>query len=63
MSRRNSLEAKKKRREERENHAIRLERKRALQARLNYLAYAPPETFDDLGAEVDKAFEEANEGL
>jgi hypothetical protein len=61
MSKKNTLEAKKLRREERERSAIRLEKKRALQARINYLAYAPPETFDDLEAEIDKAIEEANE--
>lgn len=62
MSARNSLENKKKRREERAAHAVKVERQRALQARINYLAYAPPATFEELEAEVDKIAEEANEG-
>ncbi len=61
MSAKNKLENKQKRRAEREKNAIRQEKKRTLQARINYLAFAPPETFDDLEAEIDKAVSEANE--
>lgn len=61
MSKRNSLEEKKKRRLEREKHNSRVEKQRALQARLNYLAYAPPETYDELEAEVEKVLEEADQ--
>lgn len=61
MSARNTLENKRIRRAEREDNAIRQERKRALQARINYLAYAPPETFEELETLIDEAVEEANE--
>ncbi len=61
MSAKNKLVNKQKRRAEREAHSVRIEKKRALQARINYLAYAPPETFDDLEEEIDKAIAEANE--
>lgn len=61
MSVKNSLANKRKRREEREKHSVRVEKDRALQQRINYLMYAPPDTFDDLEAEVDKAIEEALE--
>jgi hypothetical protein len=37
-----------------------LEKKRALQARINYLAYAPPESYEELGELIDEAIEEAN---
>ena len=63
MSARNSLVNKAKRRAEREDHAFRVERKRVLQKRLEYLAYAPPDTFENLEEEVEKAIEEANEGI
>ena len=61
MSRRNSLEAKRKRREEREKHSVRVEKDRALQARINYLMLAPPDTYEDLEEEVEKAIKEAVE--
>ena len=58
MSRKNSLENKKKRREEREVNAVRLEKERAIQARLQYLAYAPPDTYEELEELVDEALDE-----
>lgn len=61
MSAKNTLENKKKRREERAAHTTKVEKQRALQARINYLAYAPPATFEELEAEVEKVAEEANE--
>lgn len=61
MSARNTLANKQKRREERAAHAIRMDKKRALQARINYLAYAPPESFEELETLIDEAVEEANE--
>lgn len=60
MSAKNSCENKKKRRAERTEHATQMETKRRIQRRLEYLAYAPPDTFDDLEAEVDKVIEEEN---
>lgn len=63
MSARNTLANKKIRREERAAHAIKQDKKRALQARINYLAYAPPATFEELEEEVNRITDEANEGL
>lgn len=60
MSARNRLENKQKRREEREARKARAEKTRALQARLNYLAYAPPKTYDELEEETNKILDEAN---
>jgi len=60
MSARNRLENKRIRRLERAEHAIKMDKKRALQRRLEYLAYAPPATFEELEAEIDQAVEDAN---
>lgn len=61
MSAKNTLVNKAKRREERAEHAIRVAKKQALQARINYLAYAPPATFEELEEEVNRVTDEANE--
>lgn len=63
MSARNRLENKQARRLVRAEHAIRMDRKRALQARMEYLAYAPPATFEELESEVNRITDEANEGI
>lgn len=61
MSARNRLKNKAIRRAEREDRKARFAKKQALQARMNYLAYAPPATFEELEAEVNKITDEANE--
>lgn len=61
MSVKNTLANKAKRREERADHKALAEKKRMLQARMNYLAYAPPATFEELEAEVTKLTDEANQ--
>lgn len=60
MSARNSLANKQKRREEREAHAARVEKKLAIQRRMEYLAYAPPETYEEIETEVARITEEEN---
>lgn len=63
MSARNRLENKRARRLVRAEHAIRMDRKRELQRRIEYLAYAPPETFEELEEEVIRITDSANEGM
>ena len=60
MSAKNTLANKQKRRAEREDQAARAEKKRAIQRRLEYLAYAPPETYEEIEAEVARITEEEN---
>ena len=61
MSNRNTLANKAIRREERTLRKARFARKQALNARMQYLAMAPPETVEELEAEVTKLTEEANQ--
>lgn len=62
MSAKNTLENKAKRRAVREDRKDRFARKQALNARMQYLAIAPPDTFEELEAEVERITEEANAG-
>ena len=61
MSARNTLANKAIRREERTIRKARFARKQALNARMQYLAMAPPETVEELEAEVTRITEEANQ--
>lgn len=61
MSIKNSLANKAIRREEKEAKKTRFAKKQALNARMQYLMYAPPETVEELEAEVTRITDEANE--
>lgn len=61
MSKKNSLENKRKRREEREVHRFKTERHRQAQRRLEYLAFSPPDTYEELETLVDEALSNAVE--
>jgi len=61
VSARNTLANKAIRREERTIRKARFARKQALNARMQYLAMAPPETVEELEAEVTRITEEANQ--
>lgn len=61
MSARNTLANKAIRREERVERKARFERKQKLNARMQYLMVAPPETVEELEAEVARITEEVNE--
>ena len=60
MSAHNRLENKQARRAERTERKARFAKKQALNARMQYLAYAPPATFEELEAEVERITDEAN---
>lgn len=61
MSARNTLANKAIRRNEREDRKARFARKQAINARMQYLAIAPPETAEEIEAEVTKIIEEGNQ--
>jgi hypothetical protein len=61
MSAKNSLANKAIRREERAVRKARFAKKQALNARMRYLAMAPPDTVEELEAEVNRITDEANE--
>lgn len=61
VSKRNSLSVKQARRAEREDRKARFAKKQALQKRMQYLAMAPPATFEELEAEVFELTDQANE--
>lgn len=61
MSARNTLTNKAIRRAEREDRKARFAKKQALNARMQYLAYAPPATFEELEEEVNRITDEANQ--
>lgn len=61
MSNKNSLANKAVRRTERSDRKARFAKKQALNARMQYLMYAPPDTVEELEAEVARITEEANE--
>lgn len=59
MSAKNTLANKAKRRAEREENAARQVRRRIARARMQYLAAAPPQTFEELEASIAEIAEEA----
>ena len=61
MSVKNSLANKAIRRAEKEDSKARFAKKQALNARMQYLMYAPPDTVEELEAEVNRITDEANE--
>lgn len=61
MSARNRLENKAIRRVERTDRKTRFARKQAINARMQYLAMAPPETYEEIEEEVAKITEEENQ--
>lgn len=61
MSTRNRLKNKAIRRAERTDRKARFAKKQVLQRRMEYLAYAPPDTFEELEEEVNRITDEANE--
>lgn len=61
MSARNTLANKAIRREERGDRKARFAKKQAINARMQYLAMAPPETAEEIEAEVGRIIEEENE--
>lgn len=61
MSARNSLENKAIRRTERKDRKARFAKKQVINARMRYLAMAPPETYEEIEAQVAKITEEENQ--
>lgn len=61
MSRQNSPENKKLRREEREDKAFRIAKKRELQTRMMDIYHNPPDNLQDIEAMVARITEEVNE--
>lgn len=61
MSVRNSLANKAIRREEKATKKSKFAKKQALNARMQYLMYAPPETVEELEAEVTRITDEVNQ--
>lgn len=61
MSARNTLANKAIRRVKREDRKARFAKKQAINARMQYLMHAPPETVEELEAEVARITEDVNQ--